>query len=91
MNPMNKEWNKGSGDQPTNPLTACMSSFTNFLLNRVPANKTPANSDADMAEVEAEQNSHTMVVYNSKNLKTPNNDVVVTSTNLCTPQKHVPD
>lgn len=68
-----------------------MSSFTNFLLNRVPANKTPANSDADMADVEAEQNSHAMVVYNSKNLKTPNNDVAVTSANLRTPQKHVPD
>jgi hypothetical protein len=69
-----------------------MSSLTNFLLNRAPANKTPPNSsDADMAEVEAGQNSHALVVYNSNKSKAPNNDVAVTSANLRTPQKHVPD
>ena len=41
-----------------------------------------------MVEAEAGQNSHALVEYNSK---TPDNNVAMTSTNLHTPHKHVPD
>ena len=65
-----------------------MAFFSN-ILNRTSANKTPPNfSNADIVEAEAGQNSRTLVVYN---LKTPDHDVAVTSTNLRTPCKNVPD
>ena len=67
-----------------------MAFFSNLLQNRTSANKIPPNffCDANMVEAEAGQNSCTLVEYNSK---TPDNDVAVTSTNLCTPRKNVPD
>ncbi|KIM72548.1 hypothetical protein PILCRDRAFT_93426 [Piloderma croceum F 1598] len=69
-----------------------MAFLTNFLPNRTLANKTPPNfSDADMIEVEAGQNTRALVVYKSK---IPDNDMdnePITSTNLRTPRKYVPD
>ena len=64
-----------------------MDFFSNLLQNRTSANKTPHNF-SDAVEAEAGQNSRALVEYNSK---TPENDVAVTSTNLCTPRKNVPD
>jgi hypothetical protein len=51
----------------------------------IPPNK------ARMADVEVGYNSHALIVYNSGNSKTPNNDVAVTSANIRTPWKHVTD
>ena len=66
-----------------------MAFFANLVPNRMLANKTPPNfSDADMVDVEAGQNSCALVVYGSK---TPDNNIPVTSTNLRTPRKYVPD
>ena len=67
-----------------------MAFFSNLLQNRTSANKIPPSffCDADMVEAEAGQNSHALVEYSSK---TPDNDVAVTSTNLCSPCKNVPD